>query len=130
MSRVVHRRPGAGFNRRGGGRGFGGSPLLAPSAPSIAGAVTIDGTLTITPGAGGGPVASNNLYRDGVLVGTVVSGYTYVAADIGPSLTVKAVEFFMVSSSWTACFRSRPLTYNRWHSRIGPSPAMTVTVRR
>lgn len=67
----------------------GSGRLLPPGAPTISGTVTIGGTLTITPGAGG-PTTSYTLYRDGVSAGTVVSGYTYVAADIGPSLTVTA----------------------------------------
>lgn len=78
--------------------GGGAPPLLAPSAPTIAGTITIGGTLTITPGAGGGPVTSNRLLRNGVDVGAVVSGYTYTAQDIAidgitlvTALTVEAV---------------------------------------
>ena len=73
--------------------GLGGSsPLLAPSAPTISasGGVSIGQALTIVDG-GGGPTTSRVLYRDGVAGPTVTSGYLFVAADIGPSLTVKAV---------------------------------------
>ena len=83
------RRPGVGWARRTGARGIGGG-APAPGAPTISGTVTIGGTLTIVAGTGPAP-ASYTLYRDGVSAGTVVDGYTYVAADIGPTLTVKAV---------------------------------------
>lgn len=68
----------------------GSSPLLPPSAPVISTAsFTIGGTITwsAVPGA-----TSYTLYRDGVSAGTVTSPYTIVAADVGPSITVKAVN--------------------------------------
>lgn len=75
-----------------------GSPLLAPSAPSIVGAVTIGGTLTITPGAGGGPVLNFAEYLDGVATGRTVAAtgapvnYTVVTGDItGGAIGFKAV---------------------------------------
>lgn len=78
------------WSRRGGaagGRRGGASPkAVPPGAPTISGAPTIGGTMTIVDGAGA--TTSRSLYRDGVLVGVITSGYTYVAADIGPSLTV------------------------------------------
>lgn len=61
-----------------------------PSAPTISGTVLAGNTLTITPGGGGGTVSSYTLYRSGVSAGTVSSGYTFVAADIG-TITVRAV---------------------------------------
>lgn len=71
--------------------GNSSSKPLNPSAPVIAGTPAIGNTLTITPGGGGGPVVSYQLYRDGILVGTVTNGYVFVSADIGPLLTVKAL---------------------------------------
>lgn len=80
------------FHRRAGVRVSTGAAYIAPpSAPVISGTVTIGGTLTITPGAGGGPVTSYTLYRDGVSAGTITSPYTPVRADVYPTLTVKAV---------------------------------------
>ncbi len=74
-------------------RGIGGVAIAAagaaPGAPTISGTVTIGGTLNIV--AGTGTTTSYALYRDGVSAGAVVSGYTYLAADIGPSLTVRAL---------------------------------------
>jgi len=61
--------------------------VAAPGAPSISGAPTIGGTLTITPGAGPAPT-SFHLIRDGVDVGVVANGYTYVAEDVGPAIAV------------------------------------------
>ena len=76
------------------------SGLLAPSAPSIALAstFTIGATITITPGAGGGPPVSFAEYADGVATGRTVAAtggavsYTIVAGDIGPAVTFKAVN--------------------------------------
>ena len=68
--------------------GQGGGVVLLPPTVSIAGTVTIGGTLTAT--LGGGPVTSLTLCRDGVSAGVITSPYTYLAADIGPELTVIA----------------------------------------
>lgn len=56
------------------------------SLPTISGSPTIGGTLTIT---GSGPFV---LLRGNVDAGSVTTPYTYVAADVGPSITV-ANEF-------------------------------------
>jgi hypothetical protein len=60
-----------------------------PTAPviSAAGGVSIGQALTIVDGAGA-PTTTRTLYRNGVAAGVVTSGYLFVAADIGPSLTV------------------------------------------
>lgn len=92
MSRAAHRRPGAGFSRRGGGRGFGRSPLSPPPAiTDLAGPVTIGDTLTWTAAPGS---TSTQLYRDGVASGTVVSPYNVVTADLFgiPVLDVRGVN--------------------------------------
>lgn len=83
-----------GFGRKAGFAPLGsGAKLVVPGAPTISGTVTVGGTLVIVAGTPvGSPVGTYLLYRDAVLVGAVVSGYTYVAADIGPALTVKATN--------------------------------------
>lgn len=68
-----------------------------PLAPTIAGAVTVGGTLTITRNAGGGAPATYAEYQGGVATGrTVVAGadYTVVSADIdtGTDVTFRAVN--------------------------------------
>lgn len=70
----------------------GGPSLLKPPAISDLAAptgVTIGGTLTWTAAPGS---TSTQLYRDGVASGTVTTGYTLVAADIGPVLDVRGVN--------------------------------------
>lgn len=64
--------------------------VARPSPPTISVTPSIGSALTIVPGAR--PGTSYVLYRDGIAVGPVVSGYLYVAADIGPSITVRAVR--------------------------------------
>ena len=92
----MFRRPGVGAGRRIGARAIGGNNLLAPGAPTIsaAGGVSIGQALTIAAGTPvGNPIGTYLLYRDGVSAGAVVSGYTYVAADIAAAaLTVRATN--------------------------------------
>lgn len=68
--------------------GVGGN-LLAPVSVTISGTVTIGGTLTAVV-VEGVPAATLTLYRGAVSAGVITSPYTYVAADVGPSLTVVA----------------------------------------
>lgn len=75
--------------------------LLPPGAPTISGAPSIGATMTIVAGAGPAPT-SYHLLRDGVDVGVVVSGYTYLAADVGPSLTVVPYNGVLAGSASNA----------------------------
>lgn len=78
---------------RGAGSASSGSVGVRPAAPTISGTVTIGGTLTVTPGTAGVPsIQTFRLYRDGLSAGAIASPYTYVAADIGPSLTVTTIN--------------------------------------
>lgn len=61
-----------------------------PPTISISGAVSVGGTLTAT--VTGTPTPTLTLYRAGVSAGIITSPYTYVGADIGPSLTVVAAN--------------------------------------
>jgi hypothetical protein len=69
---------------------------VAPGAPTISasgGAIVIGGTLTIAAGTPiGNPVGTYVLYRGGVSAGAVVSGYTFTADDIGPTIEVTATN--------------------------------------
>jgi hypothetical protein len=81
----------------------GGASLAAPGAPTISasgGAIVIGGTLTITAGTPvGNPVGTYVLYRGGVSAGAVVSGYTFTADDIGPTIEVVATNVIGTSAA-------------------------------
>ncbi len=78
----------------------GGRTLQAPGAPTIADA---GATMTITPNDRAGiPQGTFLLYRAGVLVGPVVTGYAFVEADEGVSLTVRATNSVGTSAASNA----------------------------
>ncbi len=93
----MSRRQGVGTQRRNGFRGIGQGVLLAPAAPSITGTMSRGQVISITPGAGGGPVSSYTLFRDGIAVPTqttkskaTLEARALVDVDLGPSITVRA----------------------------------------
>lgn len=88
---------------------LGGGAATPPSAPtvSIAGTVTIGGTLTAT--LGGGPTTALTLYRDGVSAGVITSPYTCTIDDCGPSLTVVATGTGPGGSSTSNAVQYDPL---------------------